>query len=112
MESKNEVTDEIERHQNKFKSMNPSEIIPLGADEKIEEIAIRKLCVLSDFAMDEVFKKLDAMTPPFNFRGYVKISYGGSPLRTVSVDPIEGSAIDYVANVITRVLIEKQRGEE
>lgn len=91
---------------------NSSEIIPLGADEKIEEIAIRKLCELSDFAKDEVFKKLDAITTPFNFRGYVKISYGGSPLRTVSVDPIEGSLIDYVANVITRALFEKQHGWE
>ena len=68
----------------------------------IEEIQIRKISVLSDVAKEEVSKKLNAMNTPFNFKGYVKISYGGSPLRIISVDPIEGTVVEYFDRVFER----------
>ena len=57
----------------------------------------------SQFAQDEVFNKLIGMSPLFAWKGYVKISYGGSPLRIVSVDPIEGTAVEYFDGVFGRV---------
>ena len=99
MESKNEVLDEIKRSQDRIRNAE----MDIGADEKVEEIAIRKMVVLSDIAKKEVLRKLNAMNTPFNFEGYAKISYGGSPLRVIAVDPIEGTAVDYMNSVFEKV---------
>ena len=98
-DEQNEVMDEISQYQEQFKNMNQTEILPLRSDEKIEEIWIRKIDVLSTVAKDEVFKKLNAMLTSFNYKGYVKISYGGVPFRIISVDPLEGTATEYCDTV-------------
>ncbi|MCL4336315.1 MAG: hypothetical protein M1393_02735 [Candidatus Thermoplasmatota archaeon] len=64
--------------------------------ERIVEIQIRKVNQLSDAAKREVQGKLENLPNEFNFKGYVKVSYAeSSPLRVVSVDPIEGTINDY-----------------
>lgn len=66
------------------------------ASERIVEIQIRKVNQLSDAAKREVQGKLEMLPNNFDFKGYVKVSYAeSSPLRVVSVDPIEGTINDY-----------------
>ncbi len=69
-------------------------------NDNIVEIQIRKVDQLSDAAKSEVELKLSKQPDTFNFRGYAKVSYAeSSPLRVFSVDPIEGTVIDYYHSI-------------
>ncbi len=73
-------------------------------ENKIVEIQIKKMSQLSDAAKQEVREKLDEMAAPFDFKGYAKVSYAeSSPLRVVSVDPIEGTVIDYFTELAKQI---------
>jgi len=67
--------------------------------EEIYEIRIRKVEDLSPNAQKEVRAKLEKTietNESFRYKGYAKVIYArASPLRVISVDPIEGTIIDY-----------------
>lgn len=66
----------------------------------IVEIQIRNTSQLSDAAKREVFSKLKDKPDSFNFKGYAKVSFAqASPLRIISVDPIEGTINDYFKDI-------------
>jgi glycine cleavage system H lipoate-binding protein len=68
----------------------------LPEKEKIVEIAVRKTTDLSEAAQSEVNIKLQAVRDGFNYKGYAKVVYvESSPTRIKSVDPIEGTILDY-----------------
>lgn len=70
----------------------------------IVEIQIRKVGQLSEAARREVEEKLKNVPDSFRFRGYAKISYAeSSPLRVVSVDPIEGTIFDYFKDIRQKI---------
>lgn len=64
------------------------------------EVRVKKVEKLSSVAQSEVKEKLKAAPKGFNFKGYAKISYAEtSPLRMVSVEPIEGTPIDFFMTI-------------
>ncbi len=70
--------------------------------EQIYEIQIKPFAELSDTAQSEVALKLENLPKAFRYRGFAKIVYAkASPLRVISVDPIEGNILDYF-NTITK----------
>jgi hypothetical protein len=70
-------------------------------DHKIVEVQIRRISQLSDAAKREVESKLEGEPDTFNFKGYAKVSYAeSSPLRVVSVDPIEGTINNYFKSLV------------
>lgn len=75
--------------------------------DKVVEVQIRKVSLLSEAAKQEVKEKLSQLNDNFKFMGYAKVSYAqNSPLRVVSVDPIEGTVVDYfneLANKIEKI---------
>ena len=100
--NENEIVSEIKHSDERFK--NASKIIDIGVNEKVEEIRIRKASILSCVAKTEVLKKLSMMDTSFNFKGYVKISYGGIPLRIINIEPIEGTSFEYFDNLLRGLL--------
>lgn len=73
-------------------------------NEKIVEIQIRRVKELSEVAQREVESKLSNFPTSFNFRGYAKVSYAeSSPMRIVSVDPIEGTINNYFNDMMRRI---------
>jgi len=62
-------------------------------DKMKSNIEIKNVKILSDYAKNEVEHILNELPDSFNFKGYVKILYNNN--RIVSVEPIEGTSIDY-----------------
>ena len=72
----------------------------MGKTPEIREIRIKKVANLSPSAQAEVRTKLEDVSESFNFRGYAKVSYvETSPLRVISVDPIEGDTLDILEQI-------------
>jgi hypothetical protein len=72
--------------------------------ENIVEIQIRRVKQLSEAAKMEVEEKLKSVPEDFEFRGYAKVSYAeSSPLRVVSVDPLEGTIFDYFKSITRQI---------
>lgn len=72
--------------------------------EEIFEIRVKKVEELSSKARKEVQDKLDAKTEPFDFRGLAEVTYvKSSPPRVKTVDPIEGSVVDFFKNIIPQL---------
>lgn len=73
---------------------------------QIYEIRVRKVIELTPEAQQEVTTKLIGMPEGFKYKGYAKVTYmKASPLSISSVDPIEGTAIDffkYISETIQR----------
>lgn len=63
------------------------------------EVNIEEVVNLSEAAQSEVAVKLQGMSTDFvqkKYKGYAKVSYARkSPLRVISVDPIEGTIVSY-----------------
>ncbi len=74
-----------------------SENVPIAdATSEVYEIRIRKASKLSSEAQNEILGKLKYVQKGFRYEGYAKVVYAkASPLRVISVDPIEGTIIDY-----------------
>lgn len=72
--------------------------------DDIVEVQIRKVSQLSEAAKKEVESKLTKLDDNFRFKGYAKVSYAqNSPLRVVSVDPIEGTVVDYFNDLAKQI---------
>jgi hypothetical protein len=74
---------------------------------EIKEIRIKKVNTLSETAQQEVIGKLSQLAkaqPKFNYQGYAKVSYvEHSPLSVYSVDPIEGTIVDFSEYVFNKI---------
>ncbi|MFH1224285.1 MAG: hypothetical protein V1676_00595 [Candidatus Diapherotrites archaeon] len=72
--------------------------------EQIYEIKIKPVNELSIPAQVEVMEKLKKMPEKSrcNYAGYAAVAYvRASPLKIISVDPIEGTIIDYFNSALT-----------
>ena len=70
--------------------------------EEVYEIRIKNVSELSPEAQREVAQKMSQKDETFNFKGYAKVVYTkNSPLSIQSVDPIEGTIIDYFKELNT-----------
>lgn len=65
--------------------------------EKIEEISVINIDDISDVAKKEVEKKADEKPAGFDFQGFAEVRMiTASPMRIASVEPIEGTDVDWI----------------
>jgi hypothetical protein len=66
-------------------------------EERIEEISVINIDDMPDIAKEEVERKVSEKPKGFNFKGFAEVRMiSASPMRIKSVEPIEGTDVDWI----------------
>lgn len=69
-----------------------------------KEIRIRRVVDLSSGAQELVYRAVEEKGSAFKFSGYAKLTYAEtSPLRIISVEPIEGDVNDEFDTILDNI---------